>query len=105
MEEKEWASSPWDSALDYADEAGLSYEALAKRLGLDFDELIEMAKADEPWSEDLARRMCRAVGGDVSFWLRRSLDHERMKLRLKMDELTEKTQEMLEILEGAKNVR
>ena len=62
-------------------------------------------KADDIWDEDLARRMCRAVGGDVSFWMRRSLEHERMKLRLKMDELMEKTQEMLEIMEGAKNAR
>lgn len=59
----------------------------------------------DSWDEDLARRMCRAVGGDVSFWMRRSLEHERMKLRLKMDELMEKTQEMLEIMEGAKNAR
>lgn len=102
MEGKDWTSSPWDSALGYADEIGLSHEGLAERLSLDFDELIAMAQADDIWDEDLARRMCRAVGGDVSFWMRRSLEHERMKLKLKMDELMKKTQEMLEIMEGVK---
>lgn len=102
MEGKDWTSSPWDSALGYADEIGISYEGLARRLGMDFDDFIALAQADEIWTEDLAMRMCRAVGGGFDFWIRRSLDHERMKLKLKMDELMKKTQEMLEIMEGVK---
>ena len=70
-----WYSAPGDTISDILRERGLSVKDLATLLGCDLETVQNMLQGRATITLHIARRLERAIGGSVEFWMARDFQY------------------------------
>lgn len=84
-----WASAPGDTISDVLRERGLSVTAFAELIGLTREDAIELLEGRTAITLAIARRLERALGGSVEFWMSRDFQYREDTDRLHDEFLAE----------------